>query len=112
MTYDMFPYSGANTTIMAIFPPWALEGGVPKLVERLKDPKLREKMLHDAETYVPSWFDVWGHNLLRVTPYDWILIIWCASEKNKQFEGKTLAELGEIKGKHPFFAAADLTVEE
>jgi len=112
VTYDMFPYSGANTTIMAIFPPWALEGGVPKLVERLKDLKLREKMLHDAETYVPSWFDVWGHNLLRVTPYDWILIIWCASKKNKRFEGKTLAELGEIKGKHPFFAAADLTVEE
>jgi len=112
ITYDIFPYSGANTTIMAIFPPWALEGGVPKLVERLKNPAIVEKMLHDAETYVPGWFETWGHNILRVTPYDWILITWCASEKNKQLEGKTLAELGKIKGKHPFLAAAELAVEE
>jgi N-acyl-D-amino-acid deacylase len=112
ITYDSFPYAGANTTIMFIFPPWALEGGVPKLMERLKDPKLREKMLHEAETYVPRWPDVWSHNPVRVTPYDWILIIWCASEKNKHLEGKTLAELGKIKGKHPFLAAAELAVEE
>jgi len=116
VTYDLFPYSGANTTILAIYPPWALEGGVPEFIKRTKDPELRKKMLTDIETVLESHKieapDYWPHNLVKQIGWDNILIIWCASEKNKPLEGKTLIELGELKGKHPFDAATDLAVEE
>jgi len=110
-TYDMFPYAGANTTISAIYPPWAMEGGFPKLVERLKDPKTREKIRYSIETGLES-HETWPHNIAKHCGWDGILVIWTMSEKNKWAEGKDLAQLGKEKGKHPFDVAADLTIEE
>jgi len=112
VTHDQFPYSGANTTILAIFPPWALEGGVPKLMERLQAPEQRNEMLRYMETHVPGWLPEWPFNPIKDLGYDNILIIWCQAEKNKPLEGKTLEELGKIKGKHPFDAACDLAMDE
>jgi N-acyl-D-amino-acid deacylase len=116
INYDFFPYTGANTTIAAIFPPWSLEGGVPALLERLKDSGMRKRMLHDIETEVSTWPPEWPHNFGRVvaveskTGWDNILIIW--ANKNKNLQGMTLGELGKKHGKHPFEAACDITLEE
>src|SRR5687767_9107266 len=37
--FDVIPYVAANTTLLAIFPPWSLAGGVDALLERLRDPE-------------------------------------------------------------------------
>jgi N-acyl-D-amino-acid deacylase len=41
-----------------------------------------------------------------------MLVFWCQSEKNKELEGLTFAQLGEKKKKHPYDAAAELAAEE
>ena len=33
ISFDMFPYTAAATMMIAIYPPWALEGGVEALAE-------------------------------------------------------------------------------
>jgi len=112
---DMFPYTAAMTMMIAIYPPWALEGGIPGLFERLKDKKTREKILYDIEHVVPewpTWPDGWPHNLVEATGWHNIYIGFCPSEKNKKYEGMNLVQLGEETGKTPFDAISDLMLEE
>jgi N-acyl-D-amino-acid deacylase len=39
---NVYPYTRGNNNLASIIPPWAHEGGVEKLLGRLKDPKDRE----------------------------------------------------------------------
>ena len=55
VSFDMFPYTAAATMMIAIYPPWALEGGVDRLIERLKDRKTRWRIERDIEKKRPSW---------------------------------------------------------
>jgi N-acyl-D-amino-acid deacylase len=114
--FDVIPYTAANTTFLAILPPWSLDGGVPKLLERLSDPETRARIKHDVEQVIPEWPTWrpggWPHNLVEATGWENVWIMWAESEKNKGFEGKSLARLAEETGKDPFDVAADLILEE
>src|SRR6266852_422590 len=44
---NQYPYIAANHPTLPLLPPWALEGGVDKTMERLKDPQLRARMKRD-----------------------------------------------------------------
>ena len=41
---DQYPYCASNSVLTSCFPKWAMEGGFPKLVERLKDNEQFEKI--------------------------------------------------------------------
>lgn len=114
--FDVIPYIAANTTLLASFPPWSLDGGVSKLIERLKDPTTRRRIKRDVEEMVPGWPPwlpgSWPHNLVGATGWDNIWAIWVDSEKNKPLEGRSFAQLGREMGKDPFDVAADLAIEE
>ena len=115
VTFDVIPYIAANTTLLAILPPWSLEGGVGKLIERLKDKEVRNRINLDVEETVPSWPPwlpgAWPHNLAKATGWEKIIIISVGSAANRHLEGKNLVELGG-REKTPFDAAADLIIEE
>lgn len=114
--FDVIPYTAANTTFLAILPPWSLDGGVPKLLERLADAQTRSRIKHDVEHVIPEWPTWkpggWPHNLVEATGWENIWIMWVKSEKNKDCEGKSLARLAEEKSRDPFDVAADLILEE
>jgi N-acyl-D-amino-acid deacylase len=114
--FDVIPYTAANTTFLAILPPWSLDGGVPKLLDRLADPDTRARIKHDLEHVIPRWptWDAggWPHNLVEATGWDNTWIMWVQSERNKACEGKSLARLAEETGKDPFDVAADLILDE
>jgi N-acyl-D-amino-acid deacylase len=114
--FDVIPYTAANTTFLAILPPWSLDGGVPKLLERLRDGETRAHIKRDIEQVIPQWptwtAGGWPHNLVEATGWANTWIMWVESEKNKSFEGKSLARLAEETGKDPFDVAADLILEE
>ena len=116
MGFDMFPYTAAMTMMIAIYPPWALEGGWPEFVKRVEDSKVRKKIENDIENVVPTWPTwlpgSWPHNLVKATGWENIYIGYIPSEKNKQYEGLNLVELAERVGKSPFDAITDLMVEE
>lgn len=116
ISYDMFPYTAAATMMTAIYPPWALEGGFPKLRERLLDPNLRERMTQEVEGFRPRW-PPWGprgwpHNLVRATSWDAITIGSVTRTAHRQYVNRTLTELGQLTGKHPFDAISDLLLAE
>jgi N-acyl-D-aspartate/D-glutamate deacylase len=116
VSFDMFPYTAAATMMIALYPPWSLEGGVDALLARLQDAKTRERIRRDIDRRKPTWppwrAGGWPHNLVRATGWDAIYIGYAASRKNKKFENRSLAELGELTGKTPFDAISDLLIEE
>jgi N-acyl-D-amino-acid deacylase len=116
ITFDVIPYIAANTTLLAIFPPWCIEGGVSNLIERLKNKEVRKRISLDVEETIPGWPPWvpggWPHNLVEATGWKNISIISVGSEANKRLEGKTLVEIATETGKTPFDAAADLIIEE
>ncbi len=116
ITFDVIPYIAANTTLLAILPPWSLEGGVDKLIERLKNKDVRRRIKVDVLETVPTWPPwlpgAWPHNLVKATGWKNIIIISVGSATNKHREGKNLAELGEEEERTPFDVAADLIIEE
>lgn len=116
VSFDMFPYTAAATMMIAIYPPWALEGGVDQLIERLKDQKTRRRIERDVERKKPSWPPWrergWPHNLVRATSWDAIRIGYVESRRNKRYEKRSLAELARLTGKRPFDAISDLIIEE
>jgi N-acyl-D-amino-acid deacylase len=114
--FDVIPYTAANTTFLAILPPWSLDGGVPRLLERLRDPETRRRIKKDIAEVIPDWPTWrpggWPHNLVEATGWDNVWIMWVESERNKECEGKSLARLAEERGKDPFDVAADLILDE
>ena len=114
ISFDMFPYTAAATMMIAIYPPWALEGGVDQLIARLCDQGTRRKIEREIKTAASSIGKdaAWPHNLVKATGWDSVLIGHVASTKNKRFENLSLAEFGRSVGKSAFDAISDLVIEE
>ncbi|MFH0916202.1 MAG: D-aminoacylase [bacterium] len=116
VSFDVIPYTTANTFLAACFPPYALEGGMDSFVDRLKDPVQRERLRKDVETMRSEWPtwrpNTWPHNLARATGWKNIRLLWAAKEHNVVYTGKSFVEIAQMQGKTPFDAAADLLIDE
>lgn len=116
ITWDMFPYTAAATTMAAIYPPWSLEGGISALVERLRDPATRRRIRHDIERIRPEWppwnEGGWAHNLVEAVGWGRITVGSVGSHESEWAEGLDLAELGRRGGGGPFEAVSDLMITE
>jgi len=106
---NQYPYIAANHTMLPLLPPWALEGGVDKTMERLRDPQLRSRMKRDIENGMRGWDD---NKVQQSGGWQGVVIGGMQTEKNAALAGKTLEELGTIRGKDPANAFFDLLIEE
>lgn len=107
VSFDQYPYIAGSTMLGVILPPWVHDGGTGKLVERLKDKALREKMKEDIRNGMEGW-----DNFVNFAGVEGIYITSVASEKNQDVVGLSLEELGEKWGKEPLDATFDLLLEE
>ncbi|MDO5725140.1 MAG: D-aminoacylase [Tissierellia bacterium] len=106
-SFDQYPYVAGSTMLGVILPPWVHDGGTDKVLERLKDPELRKKMIHDIENGIPGW-----DNFIEFAGFDGIFITSVNKEHNKDVVGLSLTELGEKWGKDPYNATFDLLLDE
>lgn len=107
VTFDQYPYIAGSTMLGVILPPWVHDGGTDKLVERLQDKTLREKMKQDIQNGIPGW-----DNFIQFAGTEGIFITSVVSKKNQDAVGKSLDELGKMRGKPALDAAFDLLLEE
>jgi N-acyl-D-amino-acid deacylase len=94
---DMYPYTAGATALASALPPWVADGGVQKLLERLKDPAIRARIKKDLAGDHSDW-----ENLL----YDCggaagVLISSAENLALKQFAGKTLDDVAKAWKKSP-----------
>lgn len=94
ITFDQYPYNRGMTSLKTLLPPWVHEGGKEKLLERIKDPKSREKIKEDAEKGIPGW-----ENFIHVGGFESVFISGVSNPKWKDIEGKNITEITKIKGK-------------
>lgn len=107
VSFDQYPYVAGSTMLGVILPPWAHDGGTDKLIDRLGDPDARKKMIHDIEHGIHGW-----DNFVQFAGVDGIFVTSVASEANRDAIGKSLAELGKMRGKSALEATFDLLREE
>jgi len=107
VSFDQYPYVAGSTMLGVILPPWAHDGGTDKLLCRLKDPELRKKMIHDIEHGIPGW-----DNFVDFAGLDQIFVTSVKTAANADLIGKSLIEIGRLRGKDPYEATFDLLYEE
>ncbi|HEU5182652.1 MAG TPA: D-aminoacylase [Candidatus Polarisedimenticolia bacterium] len=116
LTMDVIPYTWVCTTMLAVYPPWALEGGVEAFLERLRDPFLRSRMKREVGSAAPSWppweGNGWIMNLVREVGWERIHVGHVNSEANRSAVMLNLVELAAARRREPFDALSDLMLEE
>lgn len=105
ITCDVYPYTAASTSLFAMLPPWANEGGVDALMRRLRDPDQRLRMADGIAQGVGGWENTVGNG-------GWDRISVACAPANRRAEGATIAELAAVRGTGPIDVAADLLLAD
>jgi N-acyl-D-amino-acid deacylase len=94
ITADQYPYVAGATSLGANVPPWAHEGGTAKFVERLKDPKTRERLKQEMRAPANNWENFY----LGAGGGEGILISSVLNRDLAKYEGKRLNEVARMMG--------------
>lgn len=109
VTANMYPYDRASNGLDACLPLWVREGGLEQMLQRLKDPSLRDRIKRDMDDAdAKDWENQWygsggGAGVMVSTVLDPSLRKW---------EGKSLVQIGKEMGKDPRDAAMDLVIAD
>ncbi len=106
--FDCYPYTAGMTSLGALLPPWAFEGGVEALVERLKVQENRDRIRNELTTGIPGWQCFY----LMAGGWDGVVIASVMTEANKYTEGKTVAEVAKMNNEDAFDTFFRLLIEE
>lgn len=107
VSFDAYPYEAGATGLTALLPHWAMEGGIPALMERLSDSATRKKIQEDCINGLPGW-----QAMIKTVGFDNITISDLSGENNQQLIGKTISEAAEIRDQTQFDALFDVLLEE
>ncbi|MEM3046638.1 MAG: D-aminoacylase [Candidatus Bathyarchaeia archaeon] len=104
VTCDVYPYTAGSTGLDACFPPWAHEGGVEKLMERLREKETRQRVTRDIKEGIPGWGN-------PARDAGWESIVISRLDQNPALEGKSVATIAAERGRDSLDTAYDLLLE-
>jgi N-acyl-D-amino-acid deacylase len=107
ITADMYNYTAGATGLDASMPPWVQEGGYDKWAERLQDPEIRSRVKAEMQEDTDDW-----ENLGLLAGYENVLLSGFRNTELRQYIGKTLLQVAEMRGTPPEETAMDLVVED
>ncbi len=108
VTTDMYTYTAGATGPDAAMPTWVQDGGLEAWIQRLKDPKIRERVV--AEMRAPG--KDWENLFYAAGGAENILFIGFKNPKLKPLTGKRLSEVAAMRGTSPEDTAIDLVIED
>ncbi len=105
---NQYPWTAGQNGLDATLPLWVREGGVKKMLERLRDPAVRARVRAELRRDDHGWENQYqcaggGKGLLIASVVDPAL---------KRYEGKTVAEIAQAEGKDPADAIMDLVAAD
>ncbi len=104
ITANQYPYTAMFHGWSAFFPLWIREGGPAKFAERLKDPASRARLKKDKD--FATWAEEHGG-------WNGIALARARTEKNRQYEGKRIADIAKLRGDaDPMDTCIDIMAEE
>jgi N-acyl-D-amino-acid deacylase len=109
VTANVYPYARAANGLDACLPLWVREGGLDRMLARLKDPAQRERIKKDmddpkATTWENQWYGSGGG--------DGVMLSSVLDPALRKYEGKTLTEIGREMGEDPRDAVMDLVIAD
>jgi N-acyl-D-amino-acid deacylase len=107
VTFDQYPYSAGSTIFGSILPPFTREKGTKAMLEGLRDPAYRGRIIKEISAPPGDW-----DNFVAFCGLEGIAIANVQTAKNRDAVGKNMRELGEMRGREPLEAAMDLIMEE
>ncbi|AOP50060.1 N-acyl-D-amino-acid deacylase family protein [Streptomyces lydicus] len=106
LTLDTYPYTPGCTTLVAMLPSWASEGGPEAILARLKDDATAARIRHAME--------VDGADGCHGVPIDWdaIEISGVADPALAGHVGRTVARTAAARGEEPWVTARRLLLDD
>ncbi|MFF9016052.1 amidohydrolase family protein [Streptomyces sp. NPDC014870] len=106
ITLDTYPYTPGCTTLVAMLPSWAAEGGPEALLARLKDDETAERIRHHLEEV--------GSDGCHGVPIEWdtIEISGVGDPGLASCVGRTIAQSADIRGEAPWVTARRLLIDD
>jgi N-acyl-D-amino-acid deacylase len=108
VTADTYAYTAWYNDFSAFIPPWAHDGGTPKLVERLKDPAARARIRKDMITPSRDWDNEWQ----EIPGPEAIMIGAVENPALLSMQGKRLSEIAKLWNKDPIDALCDFLIQD
>ena len=105
VTGDMYPYTAGATSLGALLPPWAHEGGLAKLLPRLRDQDVRSRIRQDIAQGIEGWW-----NPARAAGWDGVQV--SRAPQHRAYQGLRLPEVARLRQQDPLDAALDLLLAE
>lgn len=105
VTADMYPYPAAGTGLTSILPPWAAAEG--KLFDNLRNPTMRAKIRAEALEPTGDW-----EAMVDLCGPEGVMPVGFQKPENRQYVGKRLSEIAEMRGQNWIDAAIDLFLSE
>ena len=105
---DQYPYIAGGTALASSLPPWVADGGTQKLLDRLREPAVRERIKKELADDHAEWenliFDCGGGA--------GVLIAGVENPELKKYDGKTVAEMAKGEGKPELDALFDFIIAD
>ena len=108
VTADIYPYIAGSTSLSACLPPWALEGGVEKMVARLRDPATRQRLKKEISEDQIAWENIY----LGSGGPEGVLISAVVNRELDSLQGKRVSEIATEQKKDPLDALFDLLIAD
>ena len=105
---DVYPYIAGSTSLSACLPPWAQEGGGEKMLSRLRDPELRQRLKKEISSDAKDWENIY----LGSGGPAGILIGSVVNRELEPLQGKRLEEIAAAQNKDPLDALFDLILAD
>lgn len=105
---DQYPYVAGASGLASVLPPWVADGGVEKLLDRLRDQKTRARIKREMAADHKGWENLY---------YDsgggsGVLISVVFNPALKPYAGKTIAQMARMEGKPELDALLDFILAD
>lgn len=100
VTADMYPYVAGATALASSLPPWVADGGLNKLLERLRDPAICARIKTEMGSPQRDWENLY----LDSGGAEGVMVASVVNPGLKQFTGKTVAQIADQQHKDPLDA--------
>jgi len=105
---DIYPYIAGSTSLSACLPPWAQEGGVEKMLERLRESATRERIKKEISEDHKDWENIY----LGSGGAGGVLIGSVVNRDLESSQGKRMSEIAEEQKKDPLDALLDFILAD
>ncbi len=94
INFDVYPYEITGSVLYVLLPDWVAEGGKKIMLQRLKNPKIRQKVVAE----------------MKEAPFDYSKIIISISPLNKSLGKKSVVEIAKSQNKEVEEVVIDILI--